>query len=145
MGTQFSVISLQVKEKPGLSKTALCSESFPSKQQSMKFSLWTTWGHPCPLPNIYSKWQKITTSFKLDDNSNLLISVCTDILLFHFRSFVMSLLIAFTGFQLCLPMVFPGDSVVKKKEICLPMQETWVWSLGQEDPLEEGMAGNPLR
>ena len=26
MGTQFSVISLQVKEKTGLSKTALCSE-----------------------------------------------------------------------------------------------------------------------
>ena len=24
------------------------------------------------------------------------------------------------------------------------MQETWVWSLGQEDPLEEGF-GNPLQ
>ena len=23
---------------------------------------------------------------------------------------------------------------------CLPMQETQVWSLGQEDPLEKGMA-----
>ena len=23
---------------------------------------------------------------------------------------------------------------------CLPKQETWVWSLGQEDPLEKGMA-----
>jgi len=33
---------------------------------------------------------------------------------------------------------FPGDSVVKK--ICLPMQETWVQSLGQEDPLEKEMA-----
>ena len=32
MGTQFSVISLQVKEKPGLSKTAQCSEIFLSKQ-----------------------------------------------------------------------------------------------------------------
>ena len=32
---------------------------------------------------------------------------------------------------------FPGGSVVKN----LPaMQETWVRSLGQEDPLEEGMA-----
>ena len=31
---------------------------------------------------------------------------------------------------------FPGGSVVK---ICLPMQETWVRSLGWEDPLEEEM------
>ena len=32
---------------------------------------------------------------------------------------------------------FPGGSVVKN----LPaMQETWVWSLGWEDPLEEDMA-----
>ena len=32
---------------------------------------------------------------------------------------------------------FPGGSAVKN----LPaMQETWVRSLGQEDPLEEGMA-----
>ena len=28
----------------------------------------------------------------------------------------MSPLIAFTGFQLCLPMGFPGGSVVKKKK-----------------------------
>ena len=34
-------------------------------------------------------------------------------------------------------MGFPGGSVVKN----LPaMQKTWVRSLGQEDPLEEGMA-----
>ena len=32
---------------------------------------------------------------------------------------------------------FPGGSVV---EICLPMQETCVWSLVQEDPLEKEMA-----
>ena len=32
---------------------------------------------------------------------------------------------------------FPGGWVVK---ICLPKQETWVWSLGQEDPLEKEMA-----
>ena len=31
----------------------------------------------------------------------------------------------------------PGGSLVKK--ICLPMQETQVPSLGQEDPLEKGM------
>ena len=36
-----------------------------------------------------------------------------------------------------LPLSFPGDSVVKN----LPaMQEMWVRSLGQEDPLEEGTA-----
>ena len=34
---------------------------------------------------------------------------------------------------------FPGGSVVKD----LPaMQETWVQSLGQKDPLEEGMASH---
>ena len=32
---------------------------------------------------------------------------------------------------------FPGGSVVKN---CLPMQETEVQSLGQEDPLEKEMA-----
>ena len=30
------------------------------------------------------------------------------------------------------------------KRICLPMKETWVQSLGQEDPLEEEMAVHPL-
>ena len=34
-------------------------------------------------------------------------------------------------------MVFPGGSAVKNPPA---MQETWVWSLGQEDPLEQGMA-----
>ena len=34
---------------------------------------------------------------------------------------------------------FPGDSMVKKK-IYPPVQETWVWSLSQEDPLEKEMA-----
>ena len=33
-------------------------------------------------------------------------------------------------------MGFPGDSVVKNPA----MQETWVKSLGQEDPLQKGMA-----
>ena len=38
---------------------------------------------------------------------------------------------------------FPDGSMVKN--ICLPMQETpetWVPSLGQEDPLEEEMAAH---
>ena len=34
-------------------------------------------------------------------------------------------------------MGFPGGSVVKNPSA---MQETWAQSLGQEDPLEEGMA-----
>ena len=34
---------------------------------------------------------------------------------------------------------FPGGSVVKKKKICLPVQETWVRPLGWEDPLEKGL------
>ena len=38
---------------------------------------------------------------------------------------------------LCLKVVSPMAQMVKN----LPaMQETWVWSLGWEDPLEEGMA-----
>ena len=32
-----------------------------------------------------------------------------------------------------------GGSVVKNR---LPVQEMWVWSLGQEDPLEKEMATN---
>ena len=36
---------------------------------------------------------------------------------------------------------FPGGSVVKNPPT---MQETWVRSLGQEDPLEKGN-GNPLQ
>ena len=38
-------------------------------------------------------------------------------------------------------MGFPGDAVVKKKKkIYLSMQETWVQSLGWENPLEKEMA-----
>ena len=32
---------------------------------------------------------------------------------------------------------FPGDSVVKNH---LPVRETWVWFLDQEDPLQKEMA-----
>ena len=40
----------------------------------------------------------------------------------------------------------PGDSLVAQTTKYLPvMQETWVRSLSWEDPLEEGMAGNPLQ
>ena len=34
---------------------------------------------------------------------------------------------------------FPGGSEGKESPA---MQETWVWSLGQEDPLEKGMANH---
>ena len=37
-------------------------------------------------------------------------------------------------------MVFPGGSAVKSPPAAQEMQETRVWSLGQEDPLEEGKA-----
>ena len=34
---------------------------------------------------------------------------------------------------------FPGGSVVKNPRAMQEMKETWVWSLGWENPLEEGM------
>ena len=41
-------------------------------------------------------------------------------------------------FFLCkIQPLFPGGSAVKKR---LPTQETWILSLGQEDPLEKEMA-----
>ena len=52
-------------------------------------------------------------------------------------------LITTMGSQSCVPAIFlistgfPRDSVVKNPPA---MQETWVRSLDQEDPLEEGMA-----
>ena len=36
-------------------------------------------------------------------------------------------------------MGFPGGSVVKNLSTMHEMQQTWVQSLGWEDPLEEGM------
>ena len=41
---------------------------------------------------------------------------------------------------LCCPVGFPGSSMVKNPPAMQEMQETWVQSLGREDPLEEGMA-----
>ena len=47
---------------------------------------------------------------------------------------------------MCRPLLFQGPSQLPQwQRICLPMQEmpeTWVWSLGWEDPLEKG---NPLQ
>ena len=37
-------------------------------------------------------------------------------------------------------MGFSGGSAVKNLPVVLEMKKTWVQSLGQEDPLEEGMA-----
>ena len=37
-------------------------------------------------------------------------------------------------------MGFPGGSVMKNLPAMQEPQETWAQSLGQEDPLEEGMA-----
>ena len=41
-------------------------------------------------------------------------------------------------------MGFPGDTVVKNQLPKQDMQETWVWSLGWEDPLEKEMATTPV-
>ena len=46
----------------------------------------------------------------------------------------------------CSQIFYRASQVAQWQRIRLPMQETqemWVWSLGQEDPLEEKM-GNPL-
>ena len=44
---------------------------------------------------------------------------------------------AFLRWNLWAERGFPGGSAVKNPPT---MQETWVQSLGQEDPLEQGMA-----
>ena len=36
-----------------------------------------------------------------------------------------------------IPEAFPSGSAMRNPPV---MQDTWVWSLGQEDPLKEGMA-----
>ena len=41
---------------------------------------------------------------------------------------------------LCHYGVFPGGSAVKNPPAMQELQETWVWSLGREDPLEKGIA-----
>ena len=37
---------------------------------------------------------------------------------------------------------FPGGTVVKNLPPMQETQETWVWSLGQEDPLKKEMAAS---
>ena len=51
-------------------------------------------------------------------------------------------LMLFTFLILCqVFLLFPRASLVAQRLKCLPaMRETWVWSLGQEDPLEKEMA-----
>ena len=39
---------------------------------------------------------------------------------------------------------FPGASAVKYPPVMQELQETWVQSLGQEDPLEKGMEPTPV-
>ena len=38
---------------------------------------------------------------------------------------------------------FPGGSALKNLPAVQELQGTWVWSQGQEDPLEEGMTTHP--
>ena len=42
-------------------------------------------------------------------------------------------------FLIFIEIIFPGGAAVKKKNLPA-VQETWVQSLGEEDPLEKGMA-----
>ena len=42
--------------------------------------------------------------------------------------------------ELYLSKIVLGTFQVTQYRIHLQMQEMWVWSLGQEDPLEKGMA-----
>ena len=51
-----------------------------------------------------------------------------------------SLLIVYFIYSSVYPSGFPGGLVVNNPPIIKEMQETWVWSLGHEDALEEGMA-----
>ena len=44
---------------------------------------------------------------------------------------------------MCYFMGFLGGSVVKNLPAKQELEEQWVHSLGQEDPLEEGMAIHP--
>ena len=46
----------------------------------------------------------------------------------------------FSLFKFMAIFGFPSDSTVKNAPAVHEMQETWVRSLGQEDPLEEEMA-----
>ena len=41
-------------------------------------------------------------------------------------------------------MGFPGDSVEKNLPAVQEPEKIWVQSLGQEDPLEEGVAATPV-
>ena len=47
---------------------------------------------------------------------------------------------ALTGRYCLVPVGVPGGSTVKNPPVMQQLQETQVGSLGQEDPLEEGMA-----
>ena len=75
----------------------------------------------------------------------LLIAYCFVLLMFHFTDSSGVFFSFICRFQL-FPMFnhfFTGVSLVVQAVKSLPpMQENWVHSLGQEDPLEEGMAGH---
>ena len=60
--------------------------------------------------------------------------ICSDMLVDHTPWQFAFLLFSY---KMCKIVGFPGSSVVKDH---LPLQETQVWSLGQEDPLEKDMA-----
>ena len=53
---------------------------------------------------------------------------------------ISGLSILWDGLDILSSVILYGSSLVAKRLKCLPlMRETWVWSLGQEDPLEKEM------
>ena len=60
------------------------------------------------------------------------------------RKVMPTLLSQLPYYPISFPRWLSGKKKKKKKNTCLPMQETQVQSLGQEDPLEKE-TGNPLQ
>ena len=78
-----------------------------------------------------TKWLTFTFTFKLKQTTELGWTHLTSCWFTSLRIFL---------WGSCSFWGFPGGSGVKNLPAMQEPQEIWVWSLGQEDPLEEGMA-----
>ena len=96
------------------------------------------------IPASSSFWVLPQLSQACDHITPVSVSVGTSLLLFCVSLLCVSLLrILVTGFSRHL--VTGRASLVAQRVKCLPaMQETWVQSRGQEDPLEKEMATSPV-
>ena len=101
-----------------------------------------------PLPssiyllNSHSHWVFAKTNHSYIDESYLFFKTM-ECLVARTGTFIIVIIIIIP--YICIALVvslsgFPGGSVVKDLPAMQELQETWVQSLGQEDPLEEGMA-----